>query len=204
MLTFCSNRHERHELISIDLQGKNEKRLRESPESACGPHCSSDGKFLAFTINRGGKSQILIRRAEQGLETDVSNNDFQEGCPAWSPDGKRLAFQSNRNGNSDIWVMNRDGTELKVIASDPAFDADPAWSADGKQILFCSTRAGQGLRVFVADVDGPGVKELIHEDLYGWVFPDMGPDCKQIACGGLDVNRVDRSGNRMARARGCP
>jgi TolB protein len=191
-LTYPSIRHQRHELISVDLKGENEERLRETAESAMAPHWSPDGRDLVFNAARDGKPQIVIRNAISGEEKALPID--RGGCPAWSPDGKRIAFQSAQNGNTDIYVINRDGTGLKVVAAHPGYDADPAWSPDGKQILFASSRNSQrGLRVFTAEVDGDGVKELFKDDTdsYGWIFADMSPDGKQIAYGSIDgTNRI--------------
>jgi tol-pal system beta propeller repeat protein TolB len=185
-LTFCTNRHERHELISVDLNGEHPRRLRNERESAIDPHWSPDGKMLAFTLLRGDLDQIYVRDMTNGVEVNLSKSEHNERMPAWAPDGKRIAFVSNRSGNSELYVMNRDGTNVKVVASHPGYDADPAWSPDGNRLYFCSSRnSKRGLRLFSAEVDGKDVEEVISQDTFGWVFPDISPDGKKLAHGSL-------------------
>ena len=50
-------------------------------------------------------------------QTNLSNNDFDEGNVSWLPDGKKLTFVSNRSGHYQIYVMNSDGTNQTNISN---------------------------------------------------------------------------------------
>lgn len=83
-----------HELHSVDVLGKADRRLLSEPLDALSPHWSPDGKLIAF-LARGGQAgsplQIYVAGRDgkakrlTGMPTDV-----QEA--AWSPDSKSIAF----------------------------------------------------------------------------------------------------------------
>lgn len=71
---------------------------------------TSDKRTLAFTVNVGGASRLMV--------WDLSNDQRQEvplpqglvGGLDWSNDGRRLAFSlSSSTANSDVWMVDLDG-----------------------------------------------------------------------------------------------
>jgi TolB protein len=96
-IAFTSDRDGDYELYSIRPDGTDVKRLTQSPGNDA--HCtwSPDGQWLAFTSARGGfkdeaplhpyNSQpygdVYIMRADGSQVQRVTDDQFEEGTPAW-------------------------------------------------------------------------------------------------------------------------
>jgi TolB protein len=187
-LTIPTTRHGHFDLISIDLSGRELRRLVRDDEGAFDPHWSPDGRRLAYVSFRRGADQIFVLDTKTGRTTRLSSPEFSDRAPAWSPDGMRIALHFSREVNQGVFVINADGTGLVNVSNNPGFDADPAWSPDGKQIVFASKRLVGGsrttpYRLHLMNADGSGLKELLNEDLLDWVCPEWSPDGEVIVFG---------------------
>jgi dipeptidyl aminopeptidase/acylaminoacyl peptidase len=97
-------------------------------------HLSPDGRYLAYTVNAGGYSELHVRDLQTGEDhqpTGLPNSVIGvTGSSAsgyaseivWSHDSTRLAFNFHSpTRNLDIWVWNlADGTAQPVTRSDRA------------------------------------------------------------------------------------
>ena len=104
-------------------------RLTDNTAYDSTPDWSPDGKEIAFSSNRDGKSAIYKMNANGSGQTKI---DYQAPCidphdsdlprclgdgdPIWSPDGTKIAFMRSMTDwgyDYDItYTMNPDGTEL--------------------------------------------------------------------------------------------
>jgi Tol biopolymer transport system component len=76
---------------------------------------AGSGSRVAFMSARDGNWEVyLINMDGSGLKR-LTNNNAQDGLPAWSPDGKSIAFVSNRSGAWAIWVMNAGGSNQRKL-----------------------------------------------------------------------------------------
>ena len=39
-------------------------------------------------------------------QTNISNNNLNDGNPSWAPDGTKIAFSSYIDGNFEIYVLD--------------------------------------------------------------------------------------------------
>jgi dipeptidyl aminopeptidase/acylaminoacyl peptidase len=84
----------RHQICVIDAApGTRAVPFTAGQKSDKNPRWSPDGSALAFTSNRGGKTQIWVMGAHGGEARQLTR--FKEGVagePVWSPDGRQVAF----------------------------------------------------------------------------------------------------------------
>ena len=96
---------------------------------------SPDGRFIAYSSDRGGKLGIWIQQLGiGGSPFEIAKGPGDKWEPNWSPDGKYIAYRSE-DDNGGLFVVpafGGDGLEKKISS----FGYRPLWSPDGSQILF--------------------------------------------------------------------
>ena len=196
------------EIYVMAADGKNQRRLTNSPASDHSPLWSLDGKRIAFVSDRDGHvhpirgwptSEIYVMDANGGNQHNLTNDPHNDWSPSWSPDGKHIVFSSDRNNdrghNSEIYVMNADGTNQRRLTNNLTEDEDPAWSPDGERIAFSARREGHVVHnldityeIYVMDADGGNEQRLTENRNNDWDSA-WSPDGKRIAF------ESDRKGN---------
>jgi dipeptidyl aminopeptidase/acylaminoacyl peptidase len=147
--------------------GSDPLQLTFAEKSSDNPQWSPDGKMIAFTSSRGGKSNLYVLRLIGGEAEQITDVKTAVGNFAWSPNGKQIAFlmrdaqsddeEKGAKGKDDSrWVdenikMNRlhviniekdaDGKrEPRKLTGDYNVDNDFDWAPDGKTIAFARTK----------------------------------------------------------------
>ncbi|MCY4473859.1 MAG: hypothetical protein OXC83_00275, partial [Chloroflexi bacterium] len=136
---------------------------------------------IAFSTGRGAGGadrDIYVMNADGSGVVRLTDNDADDGSPAWSPDGRRIAFDSNRDGDWEIYVMNADGSGV-VRLTDDSRRVFPSWSPDGRRIAFVSGRDGN-YEIYVMNADGTAIVRLTHTDNRE-LHPSWSPDGGRIA-----------------------
>lgn len=105
---------------------------------------SPDGRFFAYTAQRGGKDVIYVHdvrrnRVVRRIDTPITS---MVG-PSFSPDGRRIVFSGLTQGYTDLYVVDLDGRNLQRLTNDVFGDLQPQWSPDGRMIAFASERGPQ-------------------------------------------------------------
>ena len=122
------------------------------------PAVSPDGRFLAFTSDRDGRSRIWLQQLDAGRESPLTNG--ADTAPRFSPDGSEILFTRVEGARTTLYRVGFLGGEPRKVADD-ASDGD--WSPDGKQVVFLRSR-GHGGRMqpilMTAEIDGGGEREL--------------------------------------------
>jgi len=80
------------------------------------------GGTVAFMSIRTPGDYEIFTASIYGLDaglTQLTNNDAQDGLPAWSPDGKYIAFVSDEGGRWGLWVMRADGSGRRKLLDLP-------------------------------------------------------------------------------------
>lgn len=99
--------HFQFQIFVGDADGNNVRMLTTSPDSTFGPCWSSNGRAIAFNIDKlGVMANIFQIDLDGGNLRRLTVGPKIDGRPAFSPDGSKLAFQSNRDGDYEIYVMN--------------------------------------------------------------------------------------------------
>ena len=144
------------------------------------PHVSREG-LVVFQSNRVGGWKLFVARLDGSGLRQLTRGPGDDVTPVWAPDGRHVVFASTRGGDEDVWIVHADGTGLRNLTSHPGSDSHPSWSPDGRQIVFCSTRGdGENDDIYVASVDGSGIRRLTDNGLDWDTFPSFSPDGHQI------------------------
>src|SRR5580704_9671261 len=197
------------ELFIANAEGSGERKLNTGGKMDYDAMFSADGKWIVFTSERNGSSNIYrIHPDGSGLERLTDNAGFDDQATL-SPDGNQLAFISSRGGGSNnIWILDiktRKARNLTGGLEAPAGKLNgffrPSWSPDGKWIAFSSDRGTdfkrhkyplpgfehiQAASIYVIQPNGEGLRKLTPEsEMAG--SPKWSGDGKQIVFYDLDA-----------------
>lgn len=163
-----SSRDQVAELYATQPDGRQPRRLTETPRDEWGAVFSPDGRQLAFVSDREGADRIWVARglqdfAARRLTHRGYDEQVTEGQPVWSPAANRVAFVLGRPDRpSSVVIADADnGTEVSLHAHAPKGDmSDPSWSPDGRYLaVTISTRDDE--RIWIARADGSAWAPLL-------------------------------------------
>jgi len=145
---------------------------------------SPDGRFIAYSSDRGGKFDIWVQQISGGDPVQVTKRPGNNLQPDWSPDGKYIAYRSD-DGEGGLFIvpaLGGEGLERKIVS----FGYLPRWSPDSSQILFQTLFAPIPAvnRFYVTQLDGTPPREVLAEFLAKYkLSPGLAiwhPDGKRI------------------------
>ena len=117
------------------------------------PTWSPDGRYIAYSSDRGGKLDIWAQQVSGGNPVEITKGPGNNWQPDWSPDGKYIAYRSE-DGEGSLYIapaLGGAGLERKISS----FGYYPRWSPDSSQILFLTgLSSGAGSSVYVVRLDG--------------------------------------------------
>ncbi len=156
---------------------------------------SPDGRYIAFSSNRGGNNAIYRKAADGsgGEELVVTTGELSGLYPtSWSPDGRWLTVWT---GNSDIYVVEADGGEAQPFQASEFGEYNPSFSPDGRWIAYDSNESGR-VEIYVRAFPAGGGKWQVSDGggaLARW--SDDGRELFYRTDDGIMAVEVDGSGS---------
>jgi eukaryotic-like serine/threonine-protein kinase len=131
--------------MQVDALGSPDRssltQLTSSLEGDYDPTWSPDGKRIAFTSLRNGKSSIWLLNLDDNSLLEMSNSRYPDKHPAWNPKSMQLAFV-RQAPYSQIWYMTDNGRpQNQFTFSGAVNNLWPAWSMDGEVVFYSQTDA---------------------------------------------------------------
>ena len=125
------------------------------------PTWSPDGRYIAYSSDRGGKFDLWVQQVSGGNPVQITRGRGQHSQPDWSPDGRFLAYRAD-DAESGLFVapaLGGDGLERKLAS----FGYYPRWSPDSSQLLFQTHFVGidAANRFYVVSLDGGPPREVL-------------------------------------------
>ncbi|WP_119679457.1 amidohydrolase family protein [Indioceanicola profundi] len=133
------------DLYTIPITGGEAKALTSGIAWDMQPRYSPNGKWIAFTSDRGAGDNIWIMDRDGSNPRQVTKEDFRLlNQPDWSPDSQfiiaRKHFTSTRSlGAGEMWLYHRsggEGVQLTKRRTEQKDTGEPAFSPDGRYVYF--------------------------------------------------------------------
>jgi imidazolonepropionase-like amidohydrolase/Tol biopolymer transport system component len=124
------------------------------------PKFSPNGRWIAFTSDRGGGDNIWIIDRDGSNARQVSKETFRLlNSPSWTPDSEyivaRKHFTSARSlGAGEMWLYHRsggDGVQLTKKRTDQKDSGEPVFSPDGRYLYYSDDATPGGVFQYSKD-----------------------------------------------------
>jgi Tol biopolymer transport system component len=143
------------------------------------PAVSPDGRTIAFTSDRDGRSRIWLKQLPAGGEVALTQGP--DVSARFSPDGAMILFLRNEGSRTALYRTAVLAPEPRKLMDDVA-SAD--WSPDGSQIAFIQLRSEKEQVTSVlglVDPNGGSPREIARFANERLISPRWSPDAKTIA-----------------------
>jgi len=135
------------------------------------PVYSPDGKWVAFSSNRGGGMNLWVVSTETGRLRRITDSHVNWD-PGFTRDGEHIIWSSNRSGNLEIWMADIDGSAARRVTDDGGSAENPTATPDGEWIVYSSGSA-EKVGLWKIRPDGTEATHLYEERA---TIPEVSPD----------------------------
>lgn len=149
----------------VERAGGMARRLTSFQGQTTNPHFSPDGKWIAFSADYAGNTDVYVVPSEGGEPKRLTWHPGADTVQGWTPDGKSIMFASARatwapNAAPRFWTVPAQGGVEEPIALPRAYQGKI--SADGSHIAYRMNtswdeerrnyRGGQNRPIWIADM----------------------------------------------------
>lgn len=119
------------------------------------------GTHIYFISDRSGHKEIWAMDPDGLNQRRVTSLNASSREPAVSPDGSKLVFMSDAKPAPGIVVFSVDPPRsLGFHNQHASINLTPSFTQDGKQILYASSGSGGCCQIYLANLDGSGVRPI--------------------------------------------
>ncbi len=180
------------DIYTIDLEGRNLRKLTDDQADYAQPSWSPDGTRILCRV-QGQKRFALMDCDGSNIEWIPTGELRPHFDAQWSPDGTKVAFTAHiaPDKANDIYVLDLLTGIVRQLTNNRYTDENPSWSPDSRWIVFASNRDekfwmprpggfGAASDIYIMDMEGNRLRNLTqtrdHEREPSW-----SPDGTQIA-----------------------
>ena len=116
------------------------------------PFLTADGRRVAFTVERGGTTQLYTMDNDGHNLKAVTRSLPLRGDLAWAPDGQSVVAAVASDGEPRLARIFLDSTPPQLLVSD--YSVDPVWSPDGKYFLYSGPQVATVFPIRASAPDG--------------------------------------------------
>lgn len=159
-----------NDLWKVPKTGGNAIRLTSNEGEETLPHFSPDGKYIAFTAEYDGNTDVYLIPTEGGEPKRLTWHPGADLVTGWTPDGNHITFTSSREGHatqeSKFFKISKNGGLPEAMAIPRAVNGEI--SQDGNHIAYQQIsfwdpewrnhRGGQAKPIWIVDLKDYSLK----------------------------------------------
>jgi TolB protein len=193
-----------YDIYTSTPDGKNIKKLTDSPGYDAEATISPNGKKIIFTSERDGDLELYSMDTNGKNIKRLTNEPGYDGGAFFSLDNKMIVYRGSHPTDPklierdkeflkehlivplvfEVWVMNADGTNKRQVTRLNAASFAPFFTPDGKRIIFCTNYFAtddkkRNFDLAVINVDGTGLERITYNESFDG-FPMFSPDGKKL------------------------
>jgi serine/threonine-protein kinase len=165
-----------------DTAGQIGERIAAPPGLYVDPSLSPDGRWLAVAPSYGEAQDVWVHDLERRTWTRLTSDLGWECAPVWHPrDPTRLVFTKGP-GNQDLASIRADGSgEPELLHKSPNAKYAASSSIAAGLVAFSEARPGNGLDVWLLDVNGKPAARPFLQTRFDETSPALSPDGRWLA-----------------------
>jgi Tol biopolymer transport system component len=105
-----------------------------------GPAIAPDGKSIAFSTRKAGRTSLYLMQADGTNARSVTDSLDLQGAPAWAPDGQSIVTAAMDEAVPRLYRVPLDGRSPAVLLKE--YSLEPTWSPDGQFIVYSGPDVG--------------------------------------------------------------
>ena len=193
-----------YEIYTSTPDGKNIKKLTNSPGYDAEATISPNGKKIVFTSERDGDLELYSMDTNGKNVKRLTFEAGYDGGAFFSPDSKMIVYRGSHPTDPkliqkdkdllkqhlivpltfEVWVMNADGSNKRQVTKLGAASFAPFFTPDSKRIIFCTNYFATDPRkrnfdLAMINIDGTGLERVTFNDTFDG-FPMFSPDGKKL------------------------
>lgn len=197
-IAFTANPKGNYDIFVMDEDGSNVKRIVSSQKDEIEHAWFSNGKKMAFTVERrkGIRSAYTLWMIDlDSKKTTQIIPEFRgsNALPNFSPVAPLMGFTGKRTIGWDVYIYDLGKKQIKELTKGGKA-CRPHFSKDGKKIAYVSAEADRKADIWLMNPDGSEKRRITERnDTYDY-FPSWSPDGKYIVFSSSPQGR-QRRGN---------
>ncbi len=143
-----------YDLMVVDSDGENLRRISGSASLVYSPAWSPDGTRIAYTVHlEEGGWRLIERDMATGATRTLRNATGEEQIltPCYIPNTENIAYASWAGSTMQVFAF--DGSQARALTEGRAENLSPSFSRDGQRFAFHSSRTGRQ-HIYAARADG--------------------------------------------------
>jgi Tol biopolymer transport system component len=193
-----------YDIYTSTPDGKDIRKLIDSPGYDAEATVSPDGKKIIFTSERDGDLDLYSVDVNGKNARRLTSELGYDGGAFYSPDSKMIVYRGSHPQTEaeikrykdllaqhlivpttfEVWVMNADGSGKRQVTALNAASFAPFFTPDGKRIDFCTNhfatdKTKRNFDLAVINIDGTGLERVTFNESFDG-FPMFSPDGKKL------------------------
>lgn len=174
------------QLLVLDLDGRQVRRLISGKYNNSYPDWSPDGASLVFSSDRDGNREIYQADWDGRNQKRLTNNKVADDNPAFAPDGKRIVYYSETGGkpsspDTNLFILDLGTLKSTQITSFNGRNITPVFSRDGQNLAYSTNRYWPGWDICLWSFNTGNESCVLRGTTESYCRPAWAPTGRQIA-----------------------